>query len=81
MAGFVVFHVLMLLLAIGIVSRVVPAEVISNLLGYLHKTIGITTPRAEQVRTIALIWLGSVIVIVDGCLLLLVFITRLVNSG
>ena len=81
MAGFVVFHVLTLLLGIGIVTRVVPVEVVSNMLGYLHKTIGITTPRSEQVRTIALIWLGSVIVIVDGCLLLLVFITKLVNSG
>ena len=73
----VVFHVLMLLLAIGILSRVAPSQRVSGVLGYLHNTIGITTPQAEQVRLVALIWVGSVVVIVDGCLLLLVFLTKL----
>jgi hypothetical protein len=72
----VVFHVLMLLLAIGILSRVAPSQRVSGVLGYLHNTIGITTPQAEQVRLVALIWVGSVVVIVDGCLLLLVFLTK-----
>jgi hypothetical protein len=81
MAGFVVFHILILLLGIGIVTRIVPTQLVSTMLGYLHNTIGITTPPLEKMRMFALIWLGSVIVIVDGCLLLLLFITRLVNSG
>jgi hypothetical protein len=51
------------------------------MLGYLHKTIGITTPSLKQVRTVALIWIGSTIIIVDGFLFLLVFITSLSNSG
>jgi hypothetical protein len=81
MAAIVVFHALMLLLGLGIVSRVVPPQLVSDMLGYLHKTIGITPPSPEQLRMVALIWVGSVIVIVDGCLFLLVFITRLSNTG
>jgi hypothetical protein len=79
MIGIVGFHVLMLLLGLGIVVRVISAERVSNALSYLHTTIGITTPPLEQVRMIAVIWIGSTVVIVDGCLLLLVFITRLLN--
>jgi hypothetical protein len=76
----VVFHVFMLLVGLGIVSRVVPAQLVSNMLGYLHKTIGITTPSPEQVRLVALIWIGSAIIIVDGCLFLLLFITNFSKS-
>jgi hypothetical protein len=71
----------MLLIGLGIVVRAVPPQLVSSLLGYLHNTIGITTPAPEQVRMIALIWIGSVIIIVDGCLFLLVLITRLSNTG
>jgi hypothetical protein len=81
MAAIVLFHALMFLLGLGILSRVVPSEVVGNLLGYLHKTIGITTPSPDQVRMVALIWTGSVVIIVDGCLFLLVLITRLSNAG
>jgi len=81
MVAIVVFHVVMLLLALGIGSRLVSTDLVSNMLGYLHKTIGITTPSLKQVRTVALIWIGSAIIIVDGFLFLLVFITRLSNSG
>ena len=81
MAAIVLFHALMFLLGLGIVSRVVPTPLVSDMLGYLHKTIGITTPSPTQVRTVALIWIGSVVIIVDGCLCLLVFITRLSVTG
>jgi hypothetical protein len=76
----VIFHVLMLLVGLGIVSRVVPTQLVNDMLGYLHKTIGITTPSPTQVRMVGLIWIGSVIVIVDGCLLLLLLITNFSNS-
>lgn len=79
MVSVIVFHVVMLLLGLGIVARFVPVHRIANALGYLHNTIGITTPSLEQVRMIALIWLGSTVIIVDGCLLLLVFIVRLLH--
>ena len=81
MVAIVVFHVVMLLLGLGIGSRVVSTDLVSNMLGYLHKTIGITTPSLKQVRMVALIWIGSTVIIVDGFLFLLVFITKLSNAG
>ena len=81
MAGIFAFHVLMFLLGLGIVRRIVPSRIVSNLLGYVHNMIGITTPSLEQVRMVALIWIVSVIVIVDGCLFLLLFLTKLSNGG
>ena len=81
MVGIIAFHVVMLLLGLGIVSRVVPSERTGYMLGYLHKAIGITTPFPAQVRTVALIWIGSTILVVDGALFLLVLITSLSNSG
>lgn len=79
MVGLVVFHVLMLALGLGIGSRVLPVERVSDLLGYLHNSIGISTPPLSQVRMIALIWIGTTIVIVDGSILLLVFFAKLLN--
>jgi len=81
MAGIILFHVLMLLLGLGIATRIVPAKRVGSVLGYIHNTIGITTPSRPQLRAIALVWIGSVIVIVDGCLALLVLITKLSNTG
>ncbi|MGA7561167.1 MAG: hypothetical protein WCF61_18365 [Terriglobales bacterium] len=77
----IAFHILMLLLALGIATRLIPIGLVSNFLGYLHNTIGITTPSQKKVRTIALIWIAATVVIVDGCILLLVSITRLSSSG
>jgi hypothetical protein len=76
MVGIVVFHLLMLFLGLGIISRTAPVKLISDMLGYLHGTIGITTPPTEQVRTIALVWIGATVVTVDGCLVLLVVIAK-----
>ncbi len=75
------FHVLMLLLGLGIASRAVPVPLVRSLLGYLHNTIGITTPSLRQERMVALIWVGSVVLIVDGCLILLLTITKLASAG
>src|SRR5208283_4117070 len=77
----IAFHVLMLLLALGVATQLIPAILVSDFLGYVHNTIGITTPPMEKVKTIALIWIGATILIVDGCLFLLVAITRLSSSG
>ncbi|MGD0214581.1 MAG: hypothetical protein ABSB87_15245 [Terriglobales bacterium] len=81
MLTIVLFHLLMLVLGLSIGTGIVPLQRVSDLLGYLHNTIGITTPSLENVKMIALIWIGSLIIIVDGCIVLLVSITRLSNSG
>ena len=80
MVSFIVFHVLMFLFGLGILTKVVPQKPISSALDYVHKTIGITTPSVELTRVIALVWIGSTVIIVDACLLLLLFITSLTNS-
>ncbi len=81
MVAIVAFHILMLLLGLSIWSSIVPVQRVSNALGYLHNAIGITTPPVERARMIALIWIACMIVIVDGCISLLVFITRTSISG
>jgi len=75
MIGIVLFNVVMLLLCGIVGSRIVPASLVSAVLDWLHNTIGITSPPREKVRTVALIWMGSTIVIVDGALFMLVFFT------
>ena len=76
MIAIVAFHIVMLALGVAVGARVVSPQLVSGLVGYLHKSIGITVPVIEQVRTVALIWIASVVVIVDGSLFLLLFISR-----
>jgi hypothetical protein len=47
----------------------------------LHKTIGITLPSPEKERMVAVIWIASMIVIGDGMLFLLLFLTSAVVKG
>ena len=77
MIGVIVFNVIMVLLGFAVASPVVPAKLLSNTLGYLHTTIGITTPAPDKVRLVVVIWIASIIIIVDGMLLLLVFLTSI----
>lgn len=75
MIGIVAFNVLMLVLCAAVASRLVPANLISAMLYWVHNTIGITSPPAHKERMVALIWIGSTLVIVDGVLFMLVFFT------
>lgn len=81
MVGIIGFHIVMLVLGVTVASQVIPLHRVGNVLGYLHKSIGITTPPMEQARMVALIWIGSIIIIVDACLLLLVSTARLSRPG
>lgn len=81
MFSLIAFHILIFLLAVGVMTQVIPTQLVGNSLGYLHKSIGITTPSAQQVRLVALIWIASTAIIVDGCLFLTVFIASLANPA
>jgi hypothetical protein len=81
LAGIIAFHVIILFVAVAIASPLVPSGRVANALAYLHKSIGITTPPLQQVRTVALVWIGCLVVIVDGCLFLLLAVTRLSHPG
>jgi hypothetical protein len=77
MIGVVAFNAFMLLLGLGVASPLVPVKPLSDMLGYLHTTIGITTPAPGKVRIVVLIWIASLILLVDGLLFLLVFLTSI----
>lgn len=55
----------MLLLGIGVWKGLVPVKLLTGLITGLHYTVGISTPTAEQVRRAVLIWIASVLIIVD----------------
>jgi len=74
MAGVIIFNVLMVMLGAGIASQVIPTKLIVPLLSGLHNIVGITMPPPEKVRAFILIWLGFVILLVDGCLFLFIFL-------
>ena len=72
MLYFAGFHALMILLAIGVATKVISAKVQYEFITGLHYTIGISTPPQDQVGRMVIIWIVSVVVIVDMlyCLLL-----------
>jgi hypothetical protein len=81
MIALIAFHVLMVALALVVITGMVSPRRMADMIGNLHKAIGITAPTLEQGRMAALIWIGSAIVIVDGCLLLLLFIVSISKTG
>jgi len=52
-----------------------------GMVGVLHKTIGITLPSPEKERAVALIWIVSMILLGDGMLFILLFLTGAVVKG
>ena len=81
MIGVIAINVVLVLFALGVAGGVVPAKIFGGMVGVLHKTIGITLPSSEKERMVAVIWIVSMIVIGDGMLFLLVFLTRSVVKG
>lgn len=74
MTALLALNALMLLLAVGIATRIVPQGLYSGLLEALHITIGITTPPPEKMWLIAVIWIVSITVISNGLLLVFFFL-------
>jgi len=59
------FNALMILLAIVVASKVISSKVLSGFIAGLHCTIGISTPSQDQVGPAVIVWIASVMVIVD----------------
>jgi hypothetical protein len=74
----IALNVVLVLFALGIASGILPAKAFSGAVTVLHKTVGITLPTPDKERTVAVIWIGSMIVIGDGILFLLVVLTSTV---
>ena len=75
MIGIIAFNVVTLGAIAAVASGVVPAHWIRAMLDWLHNTIGITSPEDEKMRMVSAVWLVSTMVIVDGTLFMLVFLT------
>jgi hypothetical protein len=69
--GLLLFHLLIALLLAATLRQWIPTRLFHGLLRDLHSTIGISTPTDRQVRWTLAVWLISVLVIVDGMILLL----------
>jgi hypothetical protein len=76
MIGIVIFNVLAIVLGGAVGTRLVSTSRTNTALEWLHGIIGITPPVPEKAPLFALVWIGSMMVIVDGLLFLLVFLTR-----
>ena len=74
MTGIIVFNLVMVAFAAAIALQLVPSARISTSLEWLHGIIGITPPATDKAWIFALVWVGSMMIIVDGLLLLLVFL-------
>ena len=81
MIGIVAINVLLVVLAIVIATGILSAKAFSGAVTVLHKTIGITLPSPEKERTVAVIWIASMILIGDGMLLLLFLLTGTMTKG
>ena len=81
MMAIIAMNIVMVFLALGIASGFVPAKMFGGMVSVLHKTIGITLPSPEKDRAVALIWIVSMILIGDGMLFLLLFLTGAVVKG
>jgi len=65
MAYFLAFNGLMLLLALGVVTKVISVQFLTGFITGLHYAIGISTPTQEQIRRAVLVWIISIVIIVD----------------
>ena len=81
MLGILTANVVLMVLAIGIATGILPAKTFSGAVTVLHKTIGITLPSPEKERTVAVIWIASMLLIGDGMLLLLFLLTGTTTRG
>ena len=81
MIGILAANVALVLLALGIGSGILPANMFSGAVTVLHKTIGITLPSPDKERTVAVVWIASLLVIGDGILFLLIFLTTGVGKS
>ena len=81
MLGILTANVVLMVLAIGIATGILPAKTFSGAVTVLHKTIGITLPSPEKEQTVAVIWIASMLLIGDGMLLLLFLLTGTITKG
>ena len=61
----IAFNLLMAAIAVAVARKLIPIGFLTSFLSGLHYTIGISTPTQKQVRAAVVIWIISVVAIVD----------------
>lgn len=79
MVGLLIFNLVMALAGVAVATQVVPTRRLEGMIYYLHGIIGITAPAPDKVKIVALVWMATVLVIVDGFLFLLVFLASVMR--
>jgi hypothetical protein len=69
-----IFNLVMAILIAATILNWIPLRIYRDFLYGLHYTIGITAPTDRQLRWTLVVWLISLLVIVDGMVLLLQFV-------
>jgi hypothetical protein len=65
MTAVIVFNLAGILLCVGVLAHLVPFRLYGGLLRGLHNTIGITTPTDRQLQWVLVVWIVSMVAIVD----------------
>ncbi len=73
MTVLLVFNLALLLLSAATFAGLMPARLSNGLVFLLHIIMGITTPTEKQARVLLIVWFISILVIVDGVALLMVY--------
>jgi hypothetical protein len=69
-----IFNAVVFLVCILVIGGLVPKKWYDSLVRGLHATIGITTPTDRQVRAVLVVWLISMLAIVDTMAALLKYV-------
>jgi hypothetical protein len=73
-------NILAIALAALVGFGLVSSARVGSMLEWLHAIIGITPPTTERVRAIAIVWIGLTIALMDGLLVMLVYLTTRLMS-
>lgn len=74
MIAVIVFNLAALLLCAAVLANLVPFRLYGGILRGLHNTIGITTPTDRQLQWVLVVWIVSMLVIVDMMLALFAYV-------
>jgi hypothetical protein len=74
MTAIIVFNLAGILLCAAVLAHLVPFRLYGGLLRGLHNTIGITTPTDRQLQWVLVVWIVSMVAIVDLLAVLFVYV-------
>jgi len=77
--GILVLNGLAIAVAAVIAAQILPSRMYTDALTILHNTIGISPPTEQNARMVALLWIGSLLLITDVLLFMLVFLTHMMR--